>query len=96
MGAGSSLMIELKMCFSLSYPRIYQDDAFSKKNKRSDSQPHHIKHVQLRSASLYRLEWACRIRKYSPISYYVFSGWRLHYCFVRLEGGCVCTQSVYG
>jgi hypothetical protein len=30
-GAGSSVVVELKMCFSLSYYETYQDDAFSKK-----------------------------------------------------------------
>jgi hypothetical protein len=29
--AGSSVVVELKMCFSLSYYETYQDDAFSKK-----------------------------------------------------------------
>jgi hypothetical protein len=38
-GAGSSVVVELKMCFSLSYYETYQDDAFSKKNKRVSHNP---------------------------------------------------------
>jgi hypothetical protein len=65
-GAGSSVVVELKCAFlssTLGYTKI-----------KSDLQPHYITHVQHRFVSFYGLEWACRIRKYSPISLYVFSG----------------------
>ena len=53
-GARNLVVVELKMCFALSYSGTYQDDVFSK--KKSDLQPHHIKHIQHRSVSLYGLE----------------------------------------
>jgi hypothetical protein len=37
--AGHSVVVELKMCFFLSYSGIYQDDAFLKKNKRVTQNP---------------------------------------------------------
>jgi hypothetical protein len=70
-GAGSSVAVELKSTPLSSILGLYQDDTpFSK--KKSDLQLHYIQHVPYRSISLYGLEWACRIRKYSPSSFYVF------------------------
>jgi hypothetical protein len=48
------------------------------------------------SLSPYGLGWACGIRKYSPSFIYVFSYRRLPFCYVRLKGDYVCTQSAYG
>jgi hypothetical protein len=73
MGAGSSVVVELQCAFLPSILGYTKMMPFLRKIK-SDLQSYHIKHVQHRVVSLYGLEWACGIRKYSPISLYVFSG----------------------
>jgi hypothetical protein len=82
--------LSVKMCYCLLGGKPSKDCLFSEKEQWL--QLHHIKHVLYRPLSPYERDGLAEYLVYSPRFIYVFSSWRLLFCYARLEGGCVCTQ----